>query len=80
MILLLFFLSTLMDSPHERRPVIAIGGIMHESDTFNPAKAEPSDFVRRRITLLAEALVESSRRWRLTHRFRPAWPQWTRRG
>lgn len=25
-----------MAFPQERRPVIAIGGIMHESDTFNP--------------------------------------------
>ena len=61
MILLLFFFSALMASPQERRPIIAIGGIMHESDTFNPAKTELSDFVRRGTTPPAEALAEWAR-------------------
>src|SRR6185437_16315894 len=50
MILLTFLFSTVMASPQERRPIIAIGGIMHESDTFNPAKTGLSDFTRRRTT------------------------------
>ena len=50
-----------MASPQERRPIIAIGGIMHESDTFNPAKTQLSDFTRRRTTPRQEALEEWSR-------------------
>src|SRR5260370_34338215 len=61
MILLLFLFSALMASPQERRPIIAIGGIMHESDTFNPAKTQLSDFARRRTTPPAEALAEWAR-------------------
>ena len=61
MILLLFFFSALMASPQERRPIIAIGGIMHESDTFNPAQTELSDFAPRRTTPRAEALAEWAR-------------------
>src|SRR2546427_3227747 len=61
MILLLFFFSTFMVSPQERRPIIAIGGIMHESDTFNPAKTELSDFVQRGTVPRAEALAEWAR-------------------
>lgn len=33
-----------------RRPLIAIGGISHESDSFNPAKTGLADFSRRTIT------------------------------
>jgi hypothetical protein len=58
MILLLFFFSPLMASPQQRHPIVAIGGSMHESDTFNPAKTELSDFVRRGTTPRAEALPE----------------------
>ena len=61
MILLTFLFSTVMASPQERRPIIAIGGIMHESDTFNPAKTQLSDFTRRRTTPRQEALEEWSR-------------------
>jgi len=61
MILLLFLFSTVMASSQEQRPVIAIGGIMHESDTFNPAKTGLSDFTRRRTTPRQEALDEWSR-------------------
>lgn len=61
MILLLFFFSSLMALSQERRPVIAIGGIMHESDTFNPAKTGLSDFIRRRTTPREDALTEWAR-------------------
>src|SRR5262249_48985697 len=48
-------------SPQDCRPIIAIGGIMHESDTFNPAKTELSDFVRRGTAPRVEALAEWAR-------------------
>src|SRR5579864_4511729 len=62
MIILLVFLSSLMVlSAQDRRPRIAIGGIMHESDTFNPAKTGLSDFTRRRTEPPEEALTEWSK-------------------
>jgi microcystin degradation protein MlrC len=62
MIILLVFLSSLMAlSAQDRRPRIAIGGIMHESDTFNPSKTGLSDFTRRRTTPPEEALTEWSK-------------------
>jgi microcystin degradation protein MlrC len=42
-------------------PVIAIGGIMHESDTFNPAKTGLADFTRRRTAPRDAALAEWAR-------------------
>jgi microcystin degradation protein MlrC len=61
MILPLFFFLSVMAFSQERRPVIAIGGIMHESDTFNPDKTELSDFTRRRTTPREDALAEWAR-------------------
>src|SRR6516225_11623367 len=59
---LLFFVSALMASPApDRRPLIAIGSVMHESDTFNPSKTELSDFTLRRTTPREQALEESSK-------------------
>ena len=39
-----------------RQPRIAIGSIMHESDTFNPAKTGLGDFSQRPTTPVADAL------------------------
>src|SRR2546425_1244532 len=40
----LFVAPVLLMAAQSRRPVIAVGGIMHETDTFNPAKTELADF------------------------------------
>jgi microcystin degradation protein MlrC len=44
----------------ERRPLVAIGGIMHESDTFNPSKTGLGDFTLRRTAPREQALDEWS--------------------
>lgn len=59
MLLVLFFVFALTTfAAPDQRPLIAIGGIMHESDTFNPAKTGLSDFTRRRTTPRETALAE----------------------
>jgi microcystin degradation protein MlrC len=59
---LLFFAAALMAAPApDHRPLIAIGSIMHESDTFNPSKTELRDFTLRRTTPREQALEESSK-------------------
>ena len=44
--------------PQKRLPVIAIGGIRHESNSFNPAKTQLADFAIRKVTAIDEALAE----------------------
>jgi hypothetical protein len=58
-VLVLFFVLALITlAAPGQRPRIAIGGIMHESDTFNPTKTSLSDFTRRRTTPPEQALAE----------------------
>jgi microcystin degradation protein MlrC len=59
MVLVLFSVLAVMTlAAPGQRPRIAIGGIMHESDTFNPTKTSLSDFTRRRTTPPEQALAE----------------------
>src|SRR6185503_19140687 len=44
-----------------RQPLIAIGGIAHESNSFNPAKTQLSDFSRRKTAPVEEVLQEWSK-------------------
>ncbi len=57
LLLLLAFTHMAVAAPDER-PLIAMGGIMHESDTFNPAKTGLADFTRRPTTPRETALAE----------------------
>jgi microcystin degradation protein MlrC len=43
------------------RPRIAVGGISHESNSFNPAKTQLADFERRRVEPVDQALLEWSK-------------------
>src|SRR2546428_7709443 len=43
----LFCLLVAFAGAAERRPLIAVGGILHESNTFNPARTEFRDFTQR---------------------------------
>jgi hypothetical protein len=62
---LLFLASAFMAAPPpDRRPLVAIGGIMHESDTFNPSKTGFGDFTLRRTAPREQALDEWSRQRR----------------
>jgi microcystin degradation protein MlrC len=59
---LLFLASAFMAAPPpDRRPLVAIGGIMHESDTFNPSKTGLGDFTLRRTAPREQALDEWSK-------------------
>src|SRR5262249_29200536 len=40
----LILISALALSAQSRRPLVAVGGILHETNTFNPAKTELADF------------------------------------
>jgi microcystin degradation protein MlrC len=40
----LFAVSALLASAQIHPPLIAIGGVMHETDTFNPLKTDLADF------------------------------------
>ena len=40
----LLFLPVLLVSAQSHPPLIAIGGVMHETDTFNPLKTDLSRF------------------------------------
>src|SRR5579859_6510033 len=42
--LALFAVPVLLVSAQSRRPLIAVGGIMHETDTFNPLKTDLAAF------------------------------------
>src|SRR5262249_61279466 len=42
--LALFLAAALALSAQSRRPVVAVGGILHETNTFNPAKTNLADF------------------------------------
>jgi microcystin degradation protein MlrC len=55
---LFFWLALMTLASADQRPLIAIGGIMHESDTFNPARTGLSDFTRRRTTAREAVLAE----------------------
>src|SRR2546422_5660723 len=58
---LLFFAPAFMAAPPPaHRPLVAIGGIMHESDTFNPSKTGIGDFTLRRTAPREQALDERS--------------------
>jgi len=48
--LLLAGVTVLMAAAETRRPLIAVGGISHESNSFNPAKTTLADFGRRTLT------------------------------
>jgi hypothetical protein len=59
MVLVLFSVLAVMTfAVLSQPPLIAIGGIMHEFDTFNPTKTSLSDFTRRRTTPPEQALAE----------------------
>ena len=40
-----------------RQPLIAVGGIAHESNSFNPSKTQLSDFSRRKTAPVEEVLA-----------------------
>src|SRR5215831_12930015 len=40
----LFAMSALLAFAQRHPPLIAVGGVMHETDTFNPAKTDLADF------------------------------------
>ena len=44
-----------------RQPLIAVGGISHESNSFNPAKTQLDDFSRRKTATVDEVLEEWSK-------------------
>ena len=44
-----------------QQPLIAVGGIAHESNSFNPAKTQLSDFSRRKTAPVDEVLQEWSK-------------------
>jgi len=44
-----------------RQPVIAVGGISHESNSFNPSKTQLKDFSRRKAAPVDEVLEEWSK-------------------
>lgn len=48
--LLLLGVSVLAASAQSRRPLIAVGGLSHESNSFNPAQTTLADFGRRALT------------------------------
>ncbi|MBM3745217.1 MAG: M81 family metallopeptidase, partial [Acidobacteria bacterium] len=48
---LLVGVTVLMAAAETRRPVIAVGGISHESNSFNPAKTALADFGLRTLTV-----------------------------
>jgi microcystin degradation protein MlrC len=54
--LILLCLIAMTSAAQNRHPRIAIGSIMHESDTFNPAKTGLRDFSQRPTTPVADAL------------------------
>jgi len=55
-LLILLCLIAMSSAAQNRHPRIAIGSIMHESDTFNPAKTGLRDFSQRPTTPVADAL------------------------
>jgi microcystin degradation protein MlrC len=61
MVPLIAIFTTMLLTAQDRRPLIAIGGIMHESDTFNPARTGLADFMRRPTRPPAQALEQWSK-------------------
>jgi len=59
--LALILLSTIVASAQQRRPRIAVGGISHESNSFNPARTVLEDFGRRDAVPPAEFLAAAAR-------------------
>ncbi len=57
----LLLLCPVVLSAQSRRPLIAIGGISHESNSFNPAKTTYADFRQREVTSIDQALREWAR-------------------
>ena len=57
-VLLLLALPLLAAVPQAGRPRIAVGGIAHESNSFNPAKTLLEDFARRETAPLPQILDE----------------------
>jgi microcystin degradation protein MlrC len=60
MTLLLIFVSTTAPA-QDRRPLVAVGGIRHESNSFNPAKTTYADFHQRQLTRPETILREWSK-------------------
>jgi microcystin degradation protein MlrC len=54
----LLLLFPVVLSAQTRRPLIAVGGISHESNSFNPAKTTYADFRQREVTSIDQALRE----------------------
>jgi microcystin degradation protein MlrC len=54
----LLLLFPVVLSAQSRRPLIAVGGISHESNSFNPAKTTYADFRQREVTSIDQALRE----------------------
>jgi microcystin degradation protein MlrC len=52
----IFLLPALLATAQTRRPVVAFGGISHESDSFNPMLTELKDFSKRTFTNRETAL------------------------
>jgi microcystin degradation protein MlrC len=57
----LLLLLPLFPWAQTRQPLIAVGGIAHESNSFNPAKTQLSDFSRRKTAPIEEVLQEWSK-------------------
>jgi microcystin degradation protein MlrC len=60
-VLLILASAFMAAPPPDHLPLVAIGGIMHESDTFNPSKTGLEDFTLRRTAPRALALEEWSK-------------------
>lgn len=58
---LLLLVLPLFLSAQSRQPLIAVGGISHESNSFNPAKTELNDFSRRKTAPVEQVLEEWSK-------------------
>jgi microcystin degradation protein MlrC len=59
--IVLLVLFTPFVRPQARQPLIAVGGIAHESNSFNPSKTQLSDFSRRKTAPVGEVLQEWSK-------------------
>src|SRR5215510_14024217 len=57
----IFLLFSSLVYPQVRQPLIAVGGISHESNSFNPSKTQLKDFSRRKVAPVEEVLEEWSK-------------------
>src|SRR5262245_38043173 len=57
----IFLLFSSLVCPQVRQPLIAVGGISHESNSFNPSKTQLKDFSRRKVAPVEEVLEEWSK-------------------